>query len=136
MSITIKVEGAEKLERDLAKFPKDVERGSDKGLVQVARPLQTEGKERVPLKHGYLSNAIEVVKGHNKVEVGVVEGETLDYAEIIDRGGYELGERSKAAGPQVGPHYMDRAWDDNEQAFMDLYERRGIDPVVTKFNRG
>ena len=136
MSITIKVEGAEKLERDLARFPKDIEKGSDKGLHLVARPLESEGKDRAPIRHNHLRLSIGIQKGHNKVEVGVLEGETLSYAEIMDKGGYELGERSKAAGPQVGPHYMDRAWDENEAAFMDLYEKRGIDPVVTKFNRG
>lgn len=119
---------------DVAAFFDRVGQTTSKRALRAVRRLADVVKEQAvknaPILHGDLEHAIETreEQGVNRRITAIVEvtdqglnrSDVLDYAGVIERGEFEkLGERSLAKGPEVGPHFLERAFDKYEDEIPD-----------------
>ena len=152
--VTIRVNGLKEAERAIGRMPRLLSARSSHALFEVGRVVQAEGRKNAPISPtksqaegddgykfksgrspGTLTNSIELIPGASSVTVGVVHGAALKYAEKIDKGGYRRGPGTVSKGPQAGPHYIDRAWDDRNGEMVAMYRRLGVDPVIKNVGR-
>lgn len=94
-----------------------------RAMRRVAKQVKDQSVKNAPILRGDLEAAHEILeeKTENRrivttVQVGsqgVTRTDVDKYASVIEEGLFEhLGERSIAKGPQVGPHFLERAFDE------------------------
>lgn len=94
-----------------------------RGMRKVVEQVKKKAVANAPILRGDLEHAIQAREevGTNRRIQGIVEvtdagltrSNVLDYAARIEDGEFEhLGERSIAKGPDVGPHFLARAFDE------------------------
>ena len=129
-------------EADLRRLSSDLDREMQRALRLAGRMVQAEAKKRSPISPtkaqangtdysydskkapGTLTNSIGMRMGRGFVDVGVMHGGALKYAEQIHDGKYKLGPGSRAKGAGVGPKFLDRAYEENEGKVQGIFDRR------------
>jgi len=157
--ISMKTENIGSVVKDLGDLSKDIEAGIGDALTEVGLFVQAEAIQRTPVSptksqastdpnYNYdarkspmtLQNSIEVRKGRDYVDVGVMTGSALDYASVIHNGQGKAwknigpGSRAKQGTAKVGGKFIDRAYDDNKDE-IDGKFTNGVNASVDKFNR-
>jgi len=108
-----------------------------RAMRRVAKKVKDQSVKNAPILRGDLEAAHEIVeeKAENRrivttVQVGATGLTRTDvdkYASIIEEGLFEkLGDRSIAKGSQVGPHFLERAFDE----FSDDLPEDLIDEIM------
>ena len=129
-------------EADLRRLSSDLDREVQRALRLAGRIVQAEAKKRCPISPtraqaqgadyrydkkkapGTLTNSIGIKLERGFVDVGVMMGNALKYAQTIHDGKYKLGPGSRAKGAQVGPKFIDRAYEDNEAKVQGVFDHR------------
>jgi hypothetical protein len=92
-------------------------------VYDIAKMLRDEIVIRVPVDEGTLEDSVgyRVWKTKNGATAAVFIGDEEGKAVWLHDSTYKLGERSQlkqdASGIEVGPGYMERAWEDNESYY-------------------
>jgi len=155
--VKVEVVGLNELKRDLNAFGKDVDRGTGRSLTEAGRFVEAEAKKRCPIgptkslaagtgyhydpkkSPGTLRGSITMLKGGDYVDVGVLQGPAMRYADVIhNRRGTawkNLGPGNQGGTARIGEKFIDRAYDDNAQTVTDFFNR-SADKSVDRFNKG
>jgi len=155
--VKAEIRNLDEIKRGLREFTKDVDRATDRALTETGRFVEAEAKKRCPIgptksaasgtdyhydpkkAPGTLRASIIMLKGGHYVDVGVLRGPAMQYANIIHN---ERGTRWKKLGPgnvggtaRIGDKFLDRAYDENERTITDFFVR-STDKSVERFNKG
>ena len=157
--ISLKTENIGSVVKDLNDLTHDIEAETRDTLTEVGLFVQAEAIQRTPISPtkaqassdpdynfdakkspGTLLHSIDVRKGMDYVDVGVMTGSALAYADAIHNGQGKSwqnigpGSRAKSGGAKVGGKFIDRAYDDNKNEIDKKFEE-GANTSVDKFNR-
>jgi len=160
--VKMEVENIAAIEQDFIKLGKNIAKETRSKLIETGRFVQAEAKKRCPVgptksqaakdphynydkkkSRGSLKNSIVMRRGRDFVDVGVIQGPALKYANYIHNlrnteGGWLLlgpGSRAKRSEERVGEKFIDRAYDENEKFIEDMF-KGGISLQVDRFNNG
>jgi len=158
--ISLKTENISSVVRDLGDLTDDLETEMGATLTEVGRFVESEAKLRTPVSPtkaqaatepfyhydkkkspGTLRDSITIEKGRDYVDVGVMSGGAMDYADVIHnkfgKSWHRIGPGSVAqsTGRTIGGKFIDRAYDDNKAEISRMFET-GVDVAVEKFNDG
>jgi hypothetical protein len=158
--IKLEIENAAEIARDFAQLAAGVAKSTDKSLSEAGRFVQSEAKKRAPIgptksqartdpqynydakkSPGTLRGDIDMRKGRDYVDVGIMQGASLQYANKIHNGRgtawRRLGPASKKADgtPRVGEKFIDRAYDENADEVNGIFDK-GVTAQVRRFNDG
>jgi len=107
--------------------------------ADAASDPQYRCKNRKGRSPGTLEQSISVKGGHGYVDVGVMSGNALQYANKIHNGrGTDWnrlgpGSKRKQSGARVGEKFVDRAYDENEKEIVGKFDK-GVNMAVNRFN--
>ena len=157
--ISLKTENIGSVIADLSNLSKDITADTKSTLLEVGRFVQAEAKQRTPVSPtkaqastepqynydakkspGTLRDAIDLEKGNDYVDVGIMSGSARDYADVIHnkfgQSWHRIGPGSTAqsTGETIGAKFIDRAYDDNKDEIDNQFDR-GASHAVDKFNR-
>ena len=122
-TMEIRIDGVGPVTTWLRTLDPKIREGLKKAGTNVGFLVQREGRRRAPYMEGNLERAITFQVGDGFVKVFVpVNSPAGRYAEQKHNGRYNLGARSKAKGPQVGPKFLTRAITENEAKIQSLFK--------------
>lgn len=155
--ISLKTENIGSVTKDLSDLSKDIESELSSTLTEVGLHVQAEAIQRTPVSptksqastdpnYNFdarkspktLQNSIDVRKGSDYVDVGVMSGSALEYADRIHNGQGKTwqnigpGSRAKQGSAKVGGKFIDRAYDDNKAEISKMFSD-GVNVAVEKF---
>lgn len=155
--ISLKTENLDSVVGDLSKLGGDIAEETRATLLTVGRVVQSEAIQRTPVSPtkaqaqgdpNYrfdpkkspkeLQNSIEVRRGQDYVDVGIMQGPAMAYADIIhNKQGTAWknigpGSRAKQGRAKVGGKFIDRAYDDNKDKIDKMF-RNGVNHAIEKF---
>jgi HK97 gp10 family phage protein len=107
----IESKGQDEAIKELDNLDERIEEETQVALEEILDGTVELAKEYAPSKSGKLEDSIVGIIDNGEVTV-TVEGEAAEYADFIEFGDYELGERSSYKGAEVGPGFIERAVED------------------------